>query len=245
MGLRERLGSVIGEASAPAIAAISRWREARMFHPTGHVFAGYATATEGPFEELGRELTGRVLARCSAALWRGGWEHLDVLGLALRFRPGPGDDLDEHAGPDDQDLLAATIRSPLTMLASPLFTDASDFAGSAYWAVSPFDHAIGRVELKLVPVRPPADGRGTGTREQRLYAAVESGHAAWWLEARHTLTLRWHHVARIVLHHPVDLDQEALAFDPFRGRLRPVGVVQWIRQAAYRASQRARPRSER
>src|SRR5688572_3541022 len=42
----------------------------------------------------------------------------------------------DRADPDDTDLLTATIRSPLTMLGSPLFTDATDFVGNRYWAVS-------------------------------------------------------------------------------------------------------------
>lgn len=224
--------------------AISRFRKARMFHPTGHTFAGYSSLVDGPYAELGRELTGRVLARCSAALWRGGFEHLDVLGLALRFRRGLGADLDEQAEPGDQDLLTATIRSPLTMLASPLFTDASDFTGNKYWAVSPFEHdeVHGRFELRLVPVE--HHPKQPGTRVERLAAAVAAGHATWFLQARRTLTLRWHDVVRIQLDHEVHIDQEALAFDPFRGELCPVGLVHAIRKAVYAAGQAARPRVE-
>ena len=83
--------------------------------------------------------------------------------------------------------------------------------------------------------------RTRGDRGDRLHDAVRAGHAVWRLEARKTLHLGWHPVARIELTHPLALDQEALAFDPFRGRLRPVGVVQWIRKAVYAAGQRARP----
>lgn len=239
MGLRERLGSWIGKAWSPAVAALSGWRHARMFHPTGHVFAGYATPVPGPFAALGEELCGRVLARASGALWRDEWEHLDVLGLAFRFRAGLGPDLDENPEDGDQDLLAATIRSPLTMLGSPLATNTHDFLANTFWAVSPFEHAVGRIELRLVPVAPPNPTHGT--RLERLQEAVRAGEARWILEARRTLHLHWSPVARIHLDHAVELDQDALAFDPFRGRLRPVGVVQWIRKAAYAASQRARP----
>jgi hypothetical protein len=240
MGLRERLGDVTGETWAPAVAAISRLRAARMFHAHGLTFAGYSAFVEGPFEELGRALTGRVLARFSPALWQD-FEHLDVLGLALRFRRGLGADLDEHPEPGDQDLLTATIRSPFTMLASPLFTDASDYAGNTYWAVSPFSLlGEGRALLRLVPVaRAPYQPL---PRNDRLFAALDSGHTIWWLQARRTLHLRWHNVVRIQLDHETDLDQDTLAFDPFRGALQPVGVVQWIRRAVYAASQHARPR---
>jgi hypothetical protein len=239
-GLRELIGATLGTLWAPAITVITKWRHARMFHPLGYTFAGHAEPVAGPYEELGRELSGRVLARLSAALWRGGWEHFDVLGLALRFRRGDGPDLDERAGPGDQDLLTATIRSPLTMLASPFVTDASDFAGNTYWAVSPFAHHVGRFELRLVPVDPPE--RQFGTREQRLRNAVSTGRAAWWLQARRTLTLTWHSAALVELDHPLAIDQAALAFDPFRGSLRPVGLVHAIRRAVYTAGQAARPR---
>jgi hypothetical protein len=236
---RETIGEAIGELWAPAISAITRWRHARMFHPSGITFAGTSQPVAGPFEALGRELSGRVLARLSAALWRGGFEHLDVLGFALRFRRGAGADLDERPAPGDQDLLTATIRSPLTMLASPLFTDATDFAGNTYWAVSPFAHELGRIELRLVPIDPP--NRTPDSRADRLRAAVAAGRGAWWLQARKTLTLHWHSVAHIDLDHELALDQAQLAFDPFRGALRPVGLVHAIRRAVYIAGQAARP----
>lgn len=235
-GARERAGDVLGALAAPAVALIAQLRRARMFHPEGLTFVGRSVAVDGPFRELGHDLQGRVLARASAALWRGDFEHLDVLGMALRFRRN-GAEFDAHARPGDQDLLTATIRSPLTMLASPFFTDASDFVGNTYWAVSPFQADAGRVELRLVPVDP---ARYPGRRSARLLAAVQAGRASWWLEARRTLHLTWHRVARIDLEREVAIDQAALFFDPFRGTLRPVGVVHAIRHATYAASQRTR-----
>jgi hypothetical protein len=233
---RERAGDVLGALAAPAVALVAQLRRARMFHPEGVTFVGRSVAVDGPFRALGDELSGRVLARASAALWRSGFEHLDVLGMALRFRRSAAS-FDAHARPGDQDLLTATIRSPLTMLAAPFFTDASDFVGNKYWAVSPFEHAIGRVELRLVPVDPV---RFPGRRAARLYQAVQAGRASWWLEARRTLRLAWHRVVRIDLEREIEIDQDALYFDPFRGTLRPVGLVHAIRHATYAASQRTR-----
>lgn len=244
LGLREQLGAAIGSLWAPAVTTLTKLRHARMFHPVGHMFAGHAVGVAGPFETLGRELTGRVLARMSAALWRSGWEHLDVLGLALRFRRGPGPELDERAAPGDQDLLTATIRSPLTMVASPLFTNTHDFMQNKYWAVSPFEHAkLGRIELRLVPIVTPYRDPRRATRAERLLSAVDAGRAAFWLQARRTLTLRWVTCARVQLERLIVLDQARLAFDPFRGRLRPVGLVHAIRRAVYAAGQQARPRT--
>lgn len=238
-GPREAIGSAIGAVWAPAIAAIAKARHARMFHPEGHTFGGRAEAVAGPYEALGTALAGRVLARLSAALWKQEIERFDVLGLALRFRPGTGPALGADAREGDQDLLTATIRSPLTMLASPLFTDASDFIGNRYWAVSPFRHQVGRIELRLTPIDPP---EAEGTRIERLYAAIATGRVGWWLEARRTLTFGWHRAARVMLDAPADIDQAALRFDPFRAGagLQPVGLVHAIRRAAYAASQHAR-----
>lgn len=248
-GLRERVGSAIGRLCAPVVSALARARHGRMFHPDGHVFAGTCDPEDDPdpraaadpeLAAIGAMLDGRVIARFSGALWRGDVERFDVLGLALRFRKGLGE-LDHRPRPDDTDLLTATIRSPLTMLASPLFTDASDFAGNRYWAVSPFEVPGARVELRLVPAhKSPA----RGTRLERLREAVTSGRAVWWLQARRTLHLRWRRVARIEIDRELDIDQAALRFDPFRGALRPVGLVHAIRHAAYPASQDARPAAD-
>ena len=242
-GPRERIGAWIGRLWAPAIAAVSRARSARMFHPVGATFAGRVEPVGGPLVSIGEQLAGNALARLSAALWKGDVERFDVLGMALRLRAATI--VDHEAGPGDQDLLFATIRSPLTMLASPFTTDASDFVGNRYWAVSPFEIAPhGRFELRLSPLD---DEKRPGSRDERLAAAVREGRAAWLLEARRTLTLRWIGVARVHLERPVDLDQAALAFDPFRtGRgVTPVGLVHAIRRAAYAGSQRGRPRGER
>lgn len=244
--MRERVGAAIGALWAPAVAAISRARTARMFHPEGHTFTGTAEpacAPGDPYHALAEALRGQVLGRLSAALWRGGFEHLDVLGLALRFRREPVP-FDHAPRAGDTDLLAATIRSPLTMLAAPFFTDASDFAGNTYWAVSPFAPPLisHRVELRLVPV--DASDETHGTRLARLRAAVMAGRAVWWLEARRTLRLRWHPILRISLEREAAIDQAALRFDPFRGVLHPVGLVHAIRRATYASSQAARPDHE-
>jgi hypothetical protein len=245
-GLREQLGSWIGRLWAPGVALISRARHARMFHPEGLTFAGRVQPVRsgGPLDALAERFDGRALVRCSAALWRGGHEHLDVLGFALRVRRGEGPALDEAVEPGDQDLLFATIRSPLTMLLSPLFTDATDFVDNRYWAVSPFAVIDGRYELRLSPDNPPAKPPLRQPRASRLLAAVHARRAVWTLEARATLTLRWHPIARVELERATTIDQDALAFEPFRDGLglEPVGLVHAIRRAAYAASRAARPR---
>lgn len=242
-GLRERVGETLGAAWAPIVAAAARVREARVFHPEGLVFRGAVDVHPGPYARAARRLGPHVLARLSPALWRGGVEHLDVLGIALRFHAGEAPTARPIAG--DQDLLFATIRSPLTMLLSPLFTNAHDYLANTYWAVAPFelDGIDHRVELRLVPEDPPA---GHGSRAERIVAAVRGGNAVFSLQARRTLHWKQHVIATITLDEPLAFDQAALRFDPFAigAGFRPVGLVHAIRHAAYAASQRVRPVTE-
>lgn len=227
---------------APIVAAVSRVRRARTFHPRGLVFVGRCEPIAGDagLAALGEMLSGRVLARCSGALWKQPHERFDVLGIALRLRRAPRA-FSAVALPGDRDLLFATIRSPLTMLAAPFVTDAHDFLANTFFAVAPFA-VCGRerVELRLVPL---ARGGTGGSRAERLRAAVAAGRGAWRLDARRTLTRRWHPVAHVVLEREAGVDQEALRFDAFRtgAGLEPVGFVHAIRRAVYAASQAARP----
>lgn len=243
--LRERVGEVIGRAWVPAIATISAARRARMFHPVGHMFDGRVERTAvGAFEEVGQSLTGRVLARCSGALWKHPVERFEVLGIALRFRRSERA-FTAAAEPGDQDLLFATIISPLTMIVSPLTTNGHDFLANIYYGVSPFTVANDvRVKLRLRPLPgPDHDGTADDSRANRLRTAVSAGRAVFVLEARVTLTRDWHPIARVVLEREIDLDQEALRFDPFRigAGIAPSGLVHAIRRAVYPASQWARP----
>jgi hypothetical protein len=211
-----------------------------MFHPTGHTFTGrIEPIIGGNFDALGARLDGRVLVRVSGALSKREREWFDVLGVGMRIRAGRDAVIGESAQPGDQDLLFATIRSPLTMPLSPFTTDASNFL-QPYWAVSPFDAPpVGRVELRLRPIGRAEIG---GSRIDRLREAVRRDDAGWWVEARRTLTVGWHPVAVVRLEREVILDQAALAFDPFRAGadITPVGLVHAIRRAAYAASRAGR-----
>lgn len=225
---REAAGRAIGAVWSPVAAAISTVRHARTFHPDGIVCRGKVEPMLGPYEVLGARLRGPVLARFSAALWKGAPRWFDVLGIALRFG-------------DDQDLLFATIRSPFTMLVSPLATETDDFLGNRYWAVSPFVvDDVGRMKFRLRPAVPTV---ADAPRATRLAHAVEHGAATFVLEARPVFRRHYHPVARVHLARLApEVDQDALRFDPFRaGRgIHPSGLVHAIRPGAYRGSQRGR-----
>ena len=163
--IREQLGEFVGKAIAPVVQKISAARKARTFHPDGLVFRARVEA----LSDLGERLSGSALVRCSGALWKRGPQLPDVLGVAVRFRAGHS--VSPEVELADQDLLFATIVSPVTMPLSALTTDVGDFSHNHFWAVSPFDvRQSGRVKFRLTPGFQTSH---PGTREQRLREAVE------------------------------------------------------------------------
>ncbi len=245
-GAREAGGLVVGALLAPFVALTSWCRNGRMFHPDGVTFSGEVEPHPGcdpEFRPFAERLSGLALARLSGALWRRGFEHFDVLGFAVRFRQGPASAV---AADGDQDLLFATILSPLTMGSALFTTTADDFLANDYWAVSPFDVGIGH-HVKLRLVSPHSAQSGTGDREARLRRAVEDGRANFRLDARRTFGRVWSPVAAVTLDAEVRVDQDELHFSPFRsGRgAVPRGFVHALRLPAYTASQAGRSRSAR
>ncbi len=239
---RERAGEVVGAVLAPVFKKISEVRRARTFHPDGLVFEAKVV----PLSPAGKKLEGTAIVRCSGALFKRGPQLPDVLGVAIRFQDHPSVTTEAKAG--DQDLLFATIVSPLTMPFSPLTTDVSDFSHNHFWAVSPFDVEASenerqRAKFRLTPLHRNAPLESTGTREERLREAVRAGVAGFTLELRKTWSLAWYPIATIQLEREVQLDQAALHFSAFNdGKgIVPRGFVQAIRLAVYPASQEGRP----
>lgn len=242
-----RAGDLLGRASglalAPITLTVSALRRARTFHPRGITLRAEVRprAHVAPWDAIGARLRGPALVRMSSAWWKKG-ELKDVLGIAIRFTRR--EEMDAKPAPGDQDLLFATIRRPWTMPFAPISTRQHDFFANRYFAVAPFRvHGAGAVEWRLVPGERIA---GEGSREERLARALEQGRARFVLEARPYRRVfdlfrrrHWHPVADVVLREPVDVDQEALRFDPYRaGRgIEPVGFVQSLRRASYAASQ--------
>jgi hypothetical protein len=236
--LRERCGLWVGALLAPITGALSRAREARMFHPDGIVYeASVEPIAQSPdAERLAERLGERAIVRLSSALWRTPHEWPDVLGAALRFGEGAA----------QQDLLLATIRFPWTMPFAPLATRFHSFLWNHYHAVSPFAvDGVGSVKFRLRS--PRASNSGSMSRAEHLRRAVAEQRAVYELELRRMseplMTRHWEPVARITLQKPLDVDQRGLCFSPFRdgAGIRPIGFVHALRVAAYGASQQARP----
>ena len=219
-----------------------------MFHPRGIALRAevHPRARLEPWDSIAERLRGPALVRLSSAWWKEG-ELKDVLGLAIRFTRS--ERMSARPGPGDQDLLFATIRRPWTMPFAPITTRTHDFFANEYFAVSPFVvHEAGAVEWRMVPAGAVDEG---STREEKLDLAIAHGHARFVLEGRPYRRLidlgrhrHWHPVADVVLLERVEIDDDALRFDPFRaGRgIHPAGFVHSLRRAAYAASQWARAR---
>jgi hypothetical protein len=236
MNLDERLGRAAGWAMAPFTFAVSLLRRARMFHPEGTVYRAAIETMPGPFANVARRIEGPALARLSTALWRGGREWTDVLGLALRIGRDPG----VVPRPGDQDLLFATIRYPWTMPFAPLTTRQHDYLANDYFAVSPFDvDGIGRAKLRVRGPRPRGvTGRDRG---EKLRNAIRSGDANFIFEL--LVRGRWEAIAKVSLQERIEVDQARLRFSPDRcGRgFVPRGFVEGLRRGTYFLSQLARP----
>ncbi len=246
MSLREAIGTVVGAANAPWLAAASFVRHARVLHPDGETFVADVVpdpATPDAHRDLALRLRGRALARFSGAMWKGDVERFEVLGVALRFTDATCPTVDPRAG--DQDLLFATIVSPFTMGLSPFTTDATSFFRNHYWAVSPFEVDRRRVKFRLSPIEPHDSDRDGSSRYEALRKSAASGRARFRLEIRSTLRVRWWPLASIELARCAEVDEQALRFSPFRtGRgIVPRGVVHAMRGPVYAASQWARPKS--
>jgi hypothetical protein len=243
--LSQTAGRIAGLALSPVTGALSALRRSRMFHPRGLTCRAEVEALPPPLPTPVAALVGPALVRWSSAWWKRG-EGRDVLGCAIRFSTEP---LGVEPRQGDQDLLLATIQRPWSLPASPWTTQQHDFLANHYYGVSPFLVHGRRVEWRLVPELPSPPG---DSRRERLERAMRDGSARLRLEmAPYGGALRrprgesFESVARITLRHFIDLDQEALRFDPFRsGRgLEPVGFVHAIRRATYLASQNHRPKS--
>ena len=236
------LGVACGFAVGPLFALTSFLRGSRTFHPHGDLYAARVSveATSRTHAELAARLAGPAIVRFSGALWKHA-QILDVLGCALRFR---GDETITELS-TDQDLLFATIQRPWTMPIAPLMTNARDYLGNDYFAVSPFDVVgIGRLYFRL---RPDQVSKVTGGRGQRLDVAVARACARLHLEGARGPWGPWQPIASVDILSRIDTDDAALRFDPFAdGRgLRPVGFVHSLRRGVYEMSQLARPKRER
>jgi len=216
--LGERLGLYVGRVIAPLTGVGASLRRSRLFHPKGKVYRVTIEPNVLDFREVGMQklaerITGQGVARLSNAWWKNRPDLLDVLGFAIRF-----------TDPENQDLLFATIRHPLTTLLAPLSTNQHCFFANDFYAVSPFFiEGVGMAKLRLRrPIRP-----------EDMSFTLE-------LQRLDEFRRKWRSLAIVRVNERLAIPQNKLRFDPFRaGRgIHPYGFVHFIRKGAYAASQR-------
>jgi hypothetical protein len=242
-------------------------RNARTFHPDGRVFRGTVRSLDPPDVSLARaacQLEGGVLLRIGMGLMKRGmprWlaDHVpDAPSIAARFYTASGPDqipLDRRRA-GDLDILATAGGDRLWKLVLNLATGGFgfglrqfDYGGNVYTADVPYLVDEGRrdVWIRFVPAlndgsAPPEDG---AARERALSAAV-ARHAAIRIEAQRAGSRRepFVPIAEIRFEVEIQIDQEALRFDPSGGRgFEPHGTLAAVRKTVYPASACGRPPS--
>ncbi len=238
MRLLDALGRMVGGVWAPFLSLGSLTRNARFFHPDGLVFWARVVpiAKDGVMGEVAKRLQGPALVRFSSAWWRDEKEWPDILGIAMRFVDTKNGDV-HNPGIRDQDMLFATFKRSMTIPMAPLWTNVNDFMANDYHAVLPFAvEDMGRAKFRLLPMRLPTEA---GKRREKLETRIVSGTAVFRIEMKQSkLRARWKEIASVEIREPALVDQQKLAFNPFRsGRgIVPVGPTQMIRAGAYAAS---------
>ena len=235
-------------------------RNARTFHPDGRVFRGTVRSLDPSDPGLARaaeRLSGAVLLRIGMGVMKRGMPAWladripDAPSIAARFyTPStPGEiRLQRHPG-QDLDLLATAGGDRLWKLLLNLATGGFagglhqfDYIRNIYSADVPYNIDDGRLDvwIRIVPDSDsgeptPPDGRA---REEALTSAV-ARHATLRVEAQRTGDTHapFIPIAEIRFEEEIQIDQEALHFDPVAGRdFAPHGFLTRVRSAVYPAS---------
>jgi hypothetical protein len=245
-------------------------RNSRTFHPDGRMFRGTVRSLQPSDAALARaaeQLAGStVLMRIGMGLMKTGMPRWlanlvpDAPSIAARFfSPStPGEIRVQRRPGEDLDLLCTAGGDRLWKLVLNLATGGRsyglrqfDYFLNVYCADIPFQIDNGRLDvwIRLVPDRgaihldgSPKDAAG---REEGLTNAV-AGHAAIRIEAQRAGDARepFVQIAEIRFEDEIQLDQEALHFDPVAGRgFAPHGLLTELRRNVYPASVHSRPPS--
>lgn len=256
---------------ASAIASIFGFtsgvvRNARTFHPDGRTFLGTvsADASDQTLLRAGKLLEGRVLlrigmglAKTSAPAWIKN-NIPDAPSVAARFSPSPNGDVisQRDRGKDDLDILFTAGGDRLWKLIANLASGGHcyglnrfDYFKNQYFADVPYRvPACGlNVWLRLRPLSGgEADAARPDTpaaREQALSEAVANG-AEFVIEAQSVAVRNAPYVpvAKVRLNREIEIDQEALHYQPTAGRgFEPHGMLTALREKVYPVSAHARP----
>src|SRR3954464_2489957 len=254
---------------ANAIAAVFGFisgvvRNARTFHPDGRTFLGTvsAEASDPALLQAGKLIEGHVLLRIGMGLAKRSWptfirSHIpDAPSIAGRFSPSSDPDAISCTGrgSDELDILFTAGGDRLWKLILNLATGGRgfglkrfDYFQNQYFAEVPYRVAVCglnvwlRLRAAAVPVE--AHPQSDAGREQMLSQAVQRG-AELVIEAQSATSKNGPFLpfAKIRFDREIDIDQEALHFQPFAGRgFEPYGFLTALRERVYPASAHARP----
>ena len=239
-------------------------RDARTFHPDGRVFRGTIRTLQpmdASYARAAEQLTGSVLMRIGMGVMKKGsplWladRIPDAPSIAMRIASsregitlgGPGDDC--------LDLLCTAGGNRLWKLVLNLATGGwmyglhkFDYFKNLYYADVPYRIDEGKCDvwIRIVPdMETPGLPQDGPARENGLSRAV-ARHAVLHLEVQPVGETRQPFVpiAEIRFDEEIEIDQEALHFDPFAARgFEPHGFLTEVRKSVYPASAGARPAS--
>ena len=243
-------------------------RNARTFHPDARVFLGSVRSLHPADTSLAYaadRLAGSVLMRIGMGVMKRGMPPLladtipDAPSIACRFftaseprevrlQRHPGEDLDllSTAGGDRLWKLLLNLSTGSRMYGFHKF----DYFQNLYHSDVPYligEDKLG-VWVRLAPVRDVSFGtpRNGREREQGLTEA-SARHAAVRLEVQKVCatTEPFVPIAEICFDEEIDIDQEALHFDPIAGRgFQPYGFLTGLRKCVYPASVQSRSQSK-
>lgn len=199
-------------------------RRARVFHPDGVAFAASWQATGPGSLPLGSPLAQsghRAVVRLSRGI---GLPHAlpDILGVAIKV-------LDVHGPGRDQDLLLASVgRGPVT---NRILRPTRGFGGTTFSSILPY-----QVGDRRTPVLAEVHGAGA-----RTFAELADATQAR-LEVQLFLGSGGQFGRAVLGERLEDTVARDLRFDPWHtgDHLRPVGLVNRLRQPSYEASQAGR-----
>jgi hypothetical protein len=240
-------------------------RNARIFHPDGRVMRGSVRALETKDTDLaraGERLAGAVLLRMGMGLMKRGAPRWlakiipDAPSIACRFSGvvAPSEHGLQRRLGEDLDLLCTAGGDRLWKLVLNLATggwmnglERFDYFKNVYYSQVRYCVAVGGHDLwiRLVPdgKAGAASPHDDAERELQLTRAIAE-HEVLKIEAQHAgaPNAAWVAFAEIRFEDEIQIDQEALHFDPVEGRgFVATGFLTYLRKVVYPASVARRP----
>lgn len=240
-------------------------RNARTFHPDGRVFRGTVRSlqpADDSFARAAEQLAGASLMRIGMGVMKKGapvWladRIPDAPSIATRFSSSPPDHISLHGRTDDcLDLLCTAGGNRLWKLLVNLALGGRmyglhqfDYFSNVYYADVPYRIDDGKrdVWIRLVPDAKTSGSPQDGpAREDGLSRAV-ARRAVLRLEVQEVGDARapFVPITEIRFEEEIQIDQEALHFDPVAGRgFEPHGLLTEVRKKVYPASVQSRAAS--